>query len=536
MTPVGARDTMKWKRRFDLDNLSEYRVDSVDNVSSPTVSLVDYLEIMYIYKKLQTKLTKMKHTTNSRPDQQVAYNRLLNLFSRVQATCSQYDNAICETKLLYNSRPFIVTPPIYEITPQYLAALKNIYKTEEIQRSIASSSSVPSSVAAAGHRTDEVDKFVPRSTSKRKSNPKNLYYIYNKLRDAELKTGSLKKQMQGGDSFMRQRVLPPLCRNTIRGVVLSDESLPLDVIALPRKFESLLCVTPTMLVIKRDPVLREILTFTKFQFHDEGFHFKLHSVHYRMINLDLDGDTITCHIVNSVECIAECMLQASPRLRPYRHFGHTVITFNQPHTMLAQRHEEFLLTNIEPVWTRQIFAESKRFYSTMFDRLHGVALTLASICGLASKHPTAAFDFIQSVCRLVYEADPFDIQPLNKLDINTSTSSTFKCIFESGTKGDAVLAQTMLTKIPQNNCSMAIDILKQHNKLIGANGRVSSEFYQFFLIAQSLQNIVINSAGCIIYYKGVCEYNLGHISTYLAGSTMFSDFTIFCIDNELVKV
>lgn len=518
-----------WERRFDVDSIDAYRIDTIDqrplDRRPEKISLLDFIEIRQHYTDMKKHIERKDRY--SRSEQRT----MMDLFERARRLLEEdRENAVCETDFLFNGVRHIVTPRVSEMSTEYVTAIKDVYFTENIQQNNVSIISAEAT-ASSDKKMQRHKQFRPRSNSKRATNPRFLDQIYRRLTEAELLSGNMKKQMQGRDSFMRQRVLPCTVRNSIRTVVLSNELLPPDAIELPEIYRRYIQLSPVLVAAKRDPVLRAVLTFTRVLYHKEGNFARLHSTNFRMVNLDLDGDTITVCLCVGLPCVLENALHADVGYHMYRPFGHTALTFNQPHHMLIHEYADLFVQRLS-LWQRRIWILSEKFFPNTKDRMAGVLLTLSQACRphVAGRSSRGAYEFLVTVTNLCNELSRTETLPLSSL----SESSKFKTIYESGATGDKLIADRLLNNVPSSPATMALESFAQHNTLIASNGSVSENFYTFYQLIQPLQNVRTDPGGSIIYSVGQKKYNLGHVSRFFSGKSLFSDFTVACIDADIL--
>ncbi|KAL1460457.1 hypothetical protein WDU94_012439 [Cyamophila willieti] len=532
-------------RRFDVDNLIGYRVSRIGARNEPQLDIDQFLELVTRCDSMRNKIElQVKKCTATGVPLSSELKQMQSIYAEAFAIFKSYDNANLRTLLNFGPNNFITTPPLDELNHPYVTVVRNIFHTDQIEKlHRAEVEQEPLNISKEKEEENSthlikqppppphtIGGFKPRTASKRTINPISTAIVVKKLKEAELMNGSLKKQTQGSESVMRQKILPQLCLNVIRAPVLSDETLPLNVLSIPTKYKAFVESAPCTAIVKRDPVLRAILTFDSFYFHDEDC-FKLSSALFKPINLDLDGDTITAFFIFSMAALIEQAVQTHIEYNMYRHFRHTIAVFNQPHVMLAHRYKHDLVSKL-PLWMADIFTLASSVCDNVQTALQESLTVIAETAAPYGNHDRAPYEFVSTVVRLLYEIGSNDIMPMASFD-PIDTDDAFNVIFESGAKGDALLANRLRTNVPISNQQMAHDSWLQHNSLIDANTTVWTEYYNFFRLIQPLQNVKIDSSGMIVYTIEDKVYTFGHATTKKMKERAQEALTTFNIKSNL---
>lgn len=516
-----------FKRRNAIDALVGYRVGRIGEQNEPRLELEQFLEVYTrndsMHNRLATILARRKNTGEPLDE---TVQSMVNIYDEARDILKNYDNAIMNTVLRFVGRnSFIVSPPLVECNHAYVSAVRNIWHSVQIELGHQNQRNHAATTSGCGSNT-----FKPRTASKRTINPISTTIAAKKLKEAELVNGTLKKQTQGGNSIMRQKILPQLCSHVLRAIVLPDETLPLNTLSLPAKYRPFVDAAPCSAIVKRDPVLRAILTFAAFKFHAQDC-FKLNSALFRPLNLDLDGDTITVFFVFSIPTIIEQTMRTHVEHNMYQHFRHTIVQFNQPHVMFAHRYWPKLLDALPP-WMRNILRVARQYFAAdTQSALQESLTTIAELAGPYGDRARAPYEFASTVVRLVYEFGAADILPMITFD--DRPDDAFNIVYESGAKGDPLLAERLRNDVPTNNQQMAVASWKKHNELIQTNTTVWTEWYNSFLLLCSTQKVKVDYSGIVVYTIETDGYNFGHITQFLNGQICITNFALYLIDNDI---
>ncbi|KAI5725695.1 hypothetical protein M8J77_018983 [Diaphorina citri] len=269
-----------------------------------------------------------------------------------------------------------------------------------------------------------------------------------------------------------------------------------------------------------------------------------------MINLDLDGDTIILCVCPCFACLLENAVQADVVYNMYRPFGHTALTFNQPHHMIVHKYANEFERQM-PAWAKPVWALSAAHFHNTKDRMAAVLLVLSKASRASSSAspnskkmpPKAAYSFLTSVtdfCNAKLRTDSLPISDLESSavadgdDDDDGGSTNFECIYESGATGDKLIANRLRTIVPRATANMTAESFAQHNTLVSSNSNVSEKFYTFYQLIQTAQNVRLDPSGSIIYTVGERRYNFGHVSSYFSGNLIFSNFEVDCIEADIL--
>lgn len=488
-------------------------------------------------------------------------NKLLNLHKRLIESYTG-KSFVIQTNLYYgqNHVDYITTPPVEEISHQYLSALKRIHQIEklatqppldellsEMEKQLPQPSSHHAISDASSTKKSDIDgDEKPKkkrmrinnltTTRNRKSNtssknpvtnlnPNIIEEAYNKLMQSELNSGVLKDQLQGNESFTRQRALNHIRSNNLRLLLLTDDNLNPHQVKMPKWSAPLFQVAPCVLLIKRDPVMGAVIVPSSIVYGDEDVMY-LNSMLLEQINGDNDGDALLTFIVYSTHALFESMIYASVEYNVYKPICNTCLKFSPHHIMYAHLYEDIYLNNIDASFAK-IYALSQRFYPNTTERLKA---TMSTIACLTPRNSKAAYVFC------VQSLNVF--RRLNKektiLPVMSIGDKTFKSIYESGAEGDQVIAERVMSGLPLNNLDISDECFNYHNQLLASSKNLGTEFYNFSQLNQSLQHIYIDPSGFVMYSVGEQVYNLGHINQFIGGDMIFSDLTEECIENDIV--
>lgn len=504
--------------------------DTVSIVHSGSVaqaiSIDAFVKAFNVILRVRNHYNKLLHSTTDGGSVDVfVLDKLRSLVARIDQLTSQHASYKIQTRLSYGPayRNYIQTPPASEITPQYLAAIQKIQTIEASLKPDEQTTDVNNANNNSSNNNGVTRKR--RATHQLShQNNKRPRDAWDALMQCNLVNGTIKSQLQGGESFTRQRALNHIRFNNVRLLLLTDDTLQPDEVRMPEWTRGLFEIAPFVLVIKRDPVLGRLIIATKVVYTTEDAMY-LNSIRLLDINADTDGDALVLYVVYSSTGLKEAVIFGETNHNVYRHINNVTLNFSQHHIMYVHRHEKEFMRAINPAFAAIYSMACLISDGNTKDKLKATSLAIAS---MAAPHSNAAYEFCRQTTQFCLTKNKEDVLPLVSLG-----DQTFADIYQSGAEGEETIANRILYDLPLSNIAAARECFAFHNQLIGTSDNISAEHYVFFQLVQSMQHLKLDAHRSVIYDAGNVEYNIGHINDYMTGDIIFSDIVEACIDNDL---
>lgn len=401
----------------------------------------------------------------------------------------------------YGKRHMWVTPQWKQITENYLTILNKLHK---IDTNVVD----PKSIVM-----DDVRK------------------IENNLRHCELLNKSIKEQIQGRQSFIKQEACPGRDFFSFRCTVLpSTSDMDVDEIGIPYEIFPRLLEndnrTLISLTVKRDPVICQYSIHSPKKIRRvSGKCIRLHPYLYKSMNLDIDGDTVVVNVFLCEAVSLELLCRLDCRLNMYVYFAKTRMEFSQTHALRLHQDRVIETFSNHSRWGR-IFRYVFALYAGKFKTIDIFNKTILILVQLYDS--SIAYEFLRDANRLVFEDKSVD----KFLVENIVDDAVCDAVVRSGAKGDPSIIEIMKNQ-PRRLGDIEKETLSYAQKYIGSNNDIAKGWQTESQLLQILQNVAVEPDMNLSLRLGNEKIFLGPVDNFMPHSFKMDPSVALLIDDNV---
>lgn len=410
--------------------------------------------------------------------------------------------SIIACRYRYGKRRMWVTPQWKQMTETYLTMLNRLYKIDT--------------------------KLVDPKTLKME----DVQKIENNLMHCELLNKSIKEQIQGRQSFVKQEATPGRDFFAFRCTVLpSTSDMDIDEIGIPHEiFPGLLENANRLFVsltFKRDPVICQYSVHSPEKIRRvDGKCVRIHSYRYKSMNLDIDGDTVVVNVCLCEAVSLELLCRLNCRFNMYVHFGKTRMEFSQTHAL--RLHDDAVTTTFfnHPRWGglfRYVYEREKKANKKTVDIYNRLILILVQLYDSAT-----AYEFLSDANEIAFRDKSMD----KFLVGNVVDDKVCEAIIRSGAKGDYDIIDVMKNH-PRPRGEIEKETLSYARKYIGSNNDIAKGWQTESQLLQILQNVVVESDSNLSLIVGNDKIILGPVDNFMPHSFKMDPLVALLIDDDM---
>lgn len=446
-----------------------------------------FIKIFQWYQNVQNNKFKNYWTKSVRPDKKTTC-----MMKRFSNKWQSLDGLKIKTNYKYNGNNYIITPPVNQITNDYIRKL----------------------IILMNFDNDYKCFFFD---NKKNTNKYMANKIYKSLQNSELLQRNLKSQLQGKNSLMRQLVIPPKLSKSLRCCVVPDPNLSVNSIAIPEHLFFLIFKNfnrnsyNTVILIKRDPVINRgsYIAVENVQ-PSTGSCCRLNPLWFTHMNLDIDGDCVSLQLINSKRALIETTMNMNPYMSMYKKNYSTALEFTQQQVFRMA----YIKKVNNPIYNCILQNEFRKGFNT----LHSLQNTLIALSIMFGSR--TGMDFIKEVNDVIKSRK--DLKYCITTDVH---DPKFKTITECGAKGTPELYETMKKKFPVKTQAYSTQMHNYANTFINQSQSVSADGYALNQSYQFLQHLIIDYNENLILQTGNKDKRylyIGKVDDYLPSEYIIS--------------